>query len=219
MAFEAPSQLQGNFNPSSPHPDTPYASEPSDLTDSIHPSTHLPEQPDHQHRDQRPRLPSLSVRSRTTSSASTTSTSSVRRKPLPLTASPLATRYSLGDSLTSTTTTLELPETFIRPYSVDSPTLYDFPPTPANPFTPAARFSREQISTPYVCSLPLKHFCFNAHCSSCEQVSKQRSGCFDYNPRTIRANRRFSNNRTQQSEPHCSSTNTITTRSPLDKAC
>lgn len=64
----------------------------------------------------------------------------MKRKPLPLT-SPLATRLSLEDNRS---TTLELPEqSFIRPYSVDSPTLYDFPPTPANPYTPTAHFSTQ----------------------------------------------------------------------------
>jgi hypothetical protein len=82
---------------------------------------------------------------------------------LPSTASPLATRLSLGTSLT---TTLELPEqSFIRPYSVDSPTLYDFPPTPANPFTPAARFSQEHTLTEYVLFCRGTYICFNSRCS------------------------------------------------------
>jgi hypothetical protein len=133
-----------NFNPSVPTSDTPYASEPSDLT---HPtgtrtrpassSTGTPSSSSAQQgqRNNRPRIPSLSIRSRGLSSSSSTSSSPVRRKPLPSTASPLATRFSSGEHLAAT---LELPEqTFSRPYSVDSPTLHEFPPTSRLPFAPA----------------------------------------------------------------------------------
>lgn len=50
----------------------------------------------------------------------------IRRKPLPPTAAPLVTRHSTRDCLEITQ--LSKPETrFSRSYSVDSPTLYDFP--------------------------------------------------------------------------------------------
>lgn len=50
----------------------------------------------------------------------------IRRKPLPPTASPLVTRHSTRDYLEITE--LTKPETrFSRSYSVDSPTLYEFP--------------------------------------------------------------------------------------------
>lgn len=131
-----------NFNPSVPTSDTPYASEPSDLT---HPTGTRPassstgttsgSSAQQGQRNNRPRIPSLSIRSRGLSSSSSTSSSPVRRKPLPSTASPLATRFSSGEHLAAT---LELPEqTFSRPYSVDSPTLHEFPPTSRLPFAPA----------------------------------------------------------------------------------
>jgi hypothetical protein len=89
----------------------------------------------------------LTIRSRGFSTASSNSSSSVRRKPLPLTASPLATRFSSGEHLAAT---LELPEqTFVRPYSVDSPTLYEFPSKSAIPFSPA-RFSGQQGHILYI---------------------------------------------------------------------
>jgi hypothetical protein len=153
MAFQA-ARPRGNINPSAPQPASHNVSYSSELTNSIHPPSHIREdsEPYQEDSGNRPRLPSLSIRDRGLSIASSTSsTSSVRRKPLPLTASPLATRYSSADHLTGT---LELPEQdFIRPYSVDSPTLYDFPPTPANPYTPSARFSAQPTYTRYVCTL------------------------------------------------------------------
>ena len=145
--------IRGSFNPSNhPDSDTPYASEPSDLDiDSSIPPTNDHHHLHHHHHTQEPdlsepaepskrhRIPSLTIRSRAfSSSSSSASSSSVRRKPLPLTASPLATRLSSGEHLAST---LELPEqTFVRPYSVDSPTLYEFPSKSTIPFSPA-RFS------------------------------------------------------------------------------
>lgn len=146
------SRLQGNIDPSDLlGSDTPYASEPSDLdTSSILPTNEPVDQPDlpeHVEPNKRPRVPSLTIRSRGFSTASSTSSSSVRRKPLPLTASPLATRFSSGEHLAST---LELPEqTFVRPYSVDSPTLYEFPSKSTIPFSPA-RFSGQQEHSLYV---------------------------------------------------------------------
>lgn len=145
------------FNPSVPVPvpgsgsDTPYASQSSDLTLPLHPH------PPHSHptgprpastsiltatssaaqqgqRNNRPRIPSLSVRGRGLSTSSTSS-SPVRRKPLPATASPIAVRFSSGEHLAIN---LQLPEQpFIRPYSLDSPTLHEFPPTSLLSFAPA----------------------------------------------------------------------------------
>ncbi|TVY62269.1 hypothetical protein LSUE1_G010057 [Lachnellula suecica] len=140
---------QATFNPSVLPSDTPYASESSELSlTHPHPAGASPAtrraststasiSAQQGHRNNRPRIPSLSLRARGLSSASSTSSSSssVRRKPLPSTASPLATRFSSGEHLAAT---LELPEQpFTRPYSVDSPTLHEFPPTSRLPFAPA----------------------------------------------------------------------------------
>ncbi|KAH8662899.1 hypothetical protein BGZ60DRAFT_412232 [Tricladium varicosporioides] len=124
-----PEDLREAFerDPSVPQPDTLHASHSSDLTDTTEtsPATHPP--PQDQGQRNRPRIPSLSIRSRAFSSSSSTSSSPVRRKPLPATASPLATRFSSGEHLA---TTLEKPEpSFLRPFSLDSPTLHEFPPT------------------------------------------------------------------------------------------
>ncbi|KAI0445989.1 hypothetical protein F4803DRAFT_506254 [Xylaria telfairii] len=52
----------------------------------------------------------------------------IRRKPLSLTASSLATRYSSGEHLASVVKTLPRPEQrYDRSFSVDSPTVYEFP--------------------------------------------------------------------------------------------
>ncbi|OTB03031.1 hypothetical protein M426DRAFT_61020 [Hypoxylon sp. CI-4A] len=61
------------------------------------------------------------------SSASLPQVRSIRRKPLSATASPIATRYSSGEYLTITKG-LPKPETrFSRSFSLDSPTVYEFP--------------------------------------------------------------------------------------------
>ncbi|KAH8817030.1 hypothetical protein F5884DRAFT_242103 [Xylogone sp. PMI_703] len=98
-------------------------------------------------------------RSRAPSLASTTS-SVVKRKPLPVTASPLATRFSIPElpqrqeqeqdfhpshhprpslpspPLPTTTEELEeLEEPSFRPFSLDSPTLHEFPNTVVRPFS------------------------------------------------------------------------------------
>ncbi|TVY36516.1 hypothetical protein LSUB1_G005586 [Lachnellula subtilissima] len=126
--------------------DTPYASEPSDLTHPSHshphptdtrPASTIAASPPTQQgeKNNRPRNPSLSLRDRGLSISSISSSSPLRRKPLPSTASPLATRFSSSEHLAAT---LELPELpFTRPYSVDSPTLHEFPPTSRLPFPPA----------------------------------------------------------------------------------
>ncbi|KAF4621890.1 hypothetical protein G7Y89_g14455 [Cudoniella acicularis] len=116
-------------DPSVPESDTPYASRSSDLTEPTEPlpATHPSPYQGQGHRNNRPRIPSLSIRSRALSLASSTSSSPVRRKPLPPTASPLATRFSSGEYQAAT---LELPEpSFLRVDSLDSPTLHEFPPT------------------------------------------------------------------------------------------
>jgi len=115
-----------------PHPETSSASESSDIQTSPPPATHHTEA---HPREIRAGIPSLSIRPRALTTVSTSPLSSpVRRKPLPSTASPLATRYSSGEHLAST---LPPPnETFTRPYSVDSPTLYEFPQQSSAAFTP-----------------------------------------------------------------------------------
>ncbi|TVY50076.1 hypothetical protein LOCC1_G000086 [Lachnellula occidentalis] len=143
--------------------DTPYASEPSDLTHPSHshphpidtrPASTIAASPQTQQgENHRPRAPSVSLRDRGLSISSISSSSTLRRKPLPTTASPLAIRFSSGEHLAAT---LELPEQpFTRPYSVDSPTLHEFPPTNRLPFAPAdfptrsfARPSNEQLALP-----------------------------------------------------------------------
>jgi hypothetical protein len=154
-----------DFDPSAvrepePEPDTSHASEPSDLPSSIHPANSPPENAPANTREQ---FPSLSIRSRAetlSSPSSTTSSSPVRRKPLPATASPLATRYSSGEHLAAN---LERPEqTFSRPYSIDSPTLYEFPPTSKISSAPAGDAKRS-LST-YIASTSMKHICFNGLC-------------------------------------------------------
>lgn len=51
----------------------------------------------------------------------------IRRKPLSSTASPLATRYSSRDYLEIGQPSAKPEQRFSRSYSVDSPTLYEFP--------------------------------------------------------------------------------------------
>ena len=115
-----------------PHPHTP----PSDNTATkSHNNNSSPAEQSHTP----PQVPSLIVRDRAFSNlsttSSTTSSSPVKRKPLPVNASPLATRYSTGEHLLSPLVPPE--ETFSRPYSVDSPTLYEFPLTSTKPFSPS----------------------------------------------------------------------------------
>jgi hypothetical protein len=67
------------------------------------------------------------------SSASSSANAPIRRKPLSSTASPLATRYSSKDHL-MISSDLSKPESrFSRSFSVDSPTLYEFPGRFAGP--------------------------------------------------------------------------------------
>jgi hypothetical protein len=157
MAFPA-ARASGNFDPSALlEPDTSHASDASDLTSSIHPANSSPEKAPTNIREQ---IPPLSIRSRAetlSSPLATTSSSPVRRKPLPATASPLATRYSSGEHLAAN---LEQPQqTFSRPYSVDSPTLYEFPPTAKIP-SGAAGYTEQSLSM-YIASASLKQCCFN----------------------------------------------------------
>lgn len=144
MAFAA-ARASGSFNPSAVlEPDTSHASDTSDLPSPIHPTNSPPEKAPANTREQ---IPSSSIRSRAetlSSPLSTTSSSPVRRKPLPATASPLATRYSSGEHLAAT---LEQPEqTFSRPYTVDSPTLYEFPPTSKIPSAAPAGHAEQSLS-------------------------------------------------------------------------
>jgi hypothetical protein len=133
---------QETINPSLPESDTSYAPYPSDLfepTDTLVTSsstnpTRPPDQRRQSQRKNKPRIPSLSIRSRAFSTASSSPSSPIRRKPLPVTASPAATRFSTSDHLVLSGTRKELPELpgprLPRAYSVDSPTLHEFPPTP-----------------------------------------------------------------------------------------
>ncbi|KAI1188776.1 hypothetical protein F5B17DRAFT_394263 [Nemania serpens] len=68
---------------------------------------------------------------------------SIRRKPLSSTASPIATRYSSGEYLASVVKNLPRPEQrYDRSFSVDSPTVYDFP-LPQAPMSPPHRWDKE----------------------------------------------------------------------------
>lgn len=88
-------------------------------------------------------------RSRAPSAASSTTSSVVKRKPLPATASPLATRFSIPqlpqqhqvqhERLPSTSeedlADLEEPSIHQRAFSLDSPILHEFPQTVVRPFS------------------------------------------------------------------------------------
>ncbi|KAF7951588.1 hypothetical protein EAE96_006892 [Botrytis aclada] len=160
--------IQPEAHPSTPDFETHYASNtqlnPSDLTDSTTPVT-LPQPNPHenQHRpNPRPKNPTYSqlsqtqsatARSRAYSTASTSSVNSVRRKPLPVSASPLATRFSTRYSTAEyfSPSIEELPEPDL-PYGrytnvADSPTLYEFPSDlkSALPFSPESSSNRNSI--------------------------------------------------------------------------
>ncbi|KAK5628278.1 hypothetical protein RRF57_003993 [Xylaria bambusicola] len=61
---------------------------------------------------------------------------SIRRKPLSATASPIATRYSSGEHLASAVRSLPRPEQrYDRSFSVDSPTVYEFPHAQVQPMS------------------------------------------------------------------------------------
>ncbi|KAI0152169.1 hypothetical protein F4776DRAFT_600289 [Hypoxylon sp. NC0597] len=64
------------------------------------------------------------------SSAILPPTRSIRRKPLSSTASPIATRYSSGEYLAITKGLPRPDQRFSRSFSVDSPTVYEFPRPP-----------------------------------------------------------------------------------------
>ncbi len=115
---------------SHPGPDTLYASDLSDLqTASLHPVSSPVEGAS------RVQKPSLSFRARAETLASNSSPSSVRRKPLPSTASPVATRFSIAQHRIST---FELPEQpYARRFTADSPTLYEHPPIVESRFSTA----------------------------------------------------------------------------------
>ncbi|KAK6595375.1 hypothetical protein H4I95_10733 [Botrytis cinerea] len=160
--------IQPEPHPSTPDSETHYASNdplnPSDLTDSTTPATlEHPNPHENQHRpNPRPKNPTYSqfsqtqsatARSRAYSTASTSSVNSVRRKPLPVSASPLATRFSTRYSTAEyfSPSIEELPEPDL-PYSrytniADSPTLYEFPSDlkSALPFSPESSSNRNSI--------------------------------------------------------------------------
>ncbi|KAI0526012.1 hypothetical protein F5B22DRAFT_588756 [Xylaria bambusicola] len=66
---------------------------------------------------------------------------SIRRKPLSATASPIATRYSSGEHLASVVKSLPRPEQrYDRSFSVDSPTVYEFPHAQVQPMSRSPRW-------------------------------------------------------------------------------
>ena len=153
----APSEGRGHsglFLPSSvpvvpADSDTPYASSDALPQDKAHyrysppPPLEDSETPEHSHstaqaqsaQQFQPRISSLpSPRNGRSQSLAATKTNPaafsnrpIKRKPLSATASPLATQYSSGEHL-MISSDLPKPETrFSRSFSVDSPTLYEFP--------------------------------------------------------------------------------------------
>lgn len=121
MASLSATGLRSDVNPSIPDSDTPYAS--SDLSPS-HTKTSV-QPPVSQVLADIPlaRETSLTIQRPRGLSIVSSSSSSARRKPLPATASPLATRYLSGDY---STTSLDSPDArFSRRISIDSPTLYE----------------------------------------------------------------------------------------------
>ena len=135
----------GLFLPSVPvvpaDSDTPYASSdllPQDIAQPPPPDSPEPAEPSPRAQSLQqfqPRISSLSsprnARSQSLAAASTSPAAftnrPIKRKPLSATASPLATQYSSGDYL-MISSDLPKPETrFSRSFSVDSPTLYEFP--------------------------------------------------------------------------------------------
>ncbi|KAF2970198.1 hypothetical protein GQX73_g3371 [Xylaria multiplex] len=65
----------------------------------------------------------------------------IRRKPLSATASPIATRYSSGEHLASVVKSLPRPEQrYDRSFSVDSPTVYEFPHAQPEPMSRPPRW-------------------------------------------------------------------------------
>ncbi|KAI0913207.1 hypothetical protein F4823DRAFT_85700 [Ustulina deusta] len=65
----------------------------------------------------------------------------IRRKPLSSTASPIATRYSSGEHLASFVKSLPRPEQrYDRSFSVDSPTVYEFPQAQVQPMSRSPRW-------------------------------------------------------------------------------
>ncbi|RFU24509.1 hypothetical protein B7463_g11828, partial [Scytalidium lignicola] len=163
----------GNMSPGpGPDTDTPDASHPTDLRDFDH---YYDQAGDPSRHDSvystststtTPVRESL-IRSRAPSLASSTTSSVVKRKPLPVTASPLATRFSIPEQLREQyhhhshpppplphlppplpTTSEELEEleepSFQRPFSLDSPTLHEFPNTVVRPFSTAGFTEQQQ---------------------------------------------------------------------------
>jgi len=109
-----------NSQPANQQSDTPYDS--SDLP-SVSSVTRPPPEP----LPNRSRIQSISsTNGRPRGLSTVSSTSSVRRKPLPSTASPFAARFSTAaEHLDSPQLTVKPP--FARPFSVDSPTVYEDP--------------------------------------------------------------------------------------------
>ncbi|KFY25028.1 hypothetical protein V493_04881 [Pseudogymnoascus sp. VKM F-4281 (FW-2241)] len=109
-----PPRAMARPSPSFPHSETPSASYPSDVFSSPPSPPSQPVQPGFD------RPSTETVRPRASSLVSTTS--SIKRKPLPLSALPLVARYSVESSAS----TFDSPSArFSRRPSIDSPTLYD----------------------------------------------------------------------------------------------
>ncbi|RWA14588.1 hypothetical protein EKO27_g505 [Xylaria grammica] len=73
----------------------------------------------------------------------------IRRKPLSSTASPIATRYSSGEHLASVVKGLPRPEQrYDRSFSVDSPTVYEFPQAQVEPMSRPLRWESTTKPTP-----------------------------------------------------------------------
>ncbi|TGJ78592.1 hypothetical protein E0Z10_g10168 [Xylaria hypoxylon] len=76
-------------------------------------------------------------------------TQPIRRKPLSSTASPIATRYSSGEHLASAVKNLPRPEQrYDRSFSVDSPTVYEFPQAQGGPMSRPHRWESTTAPKP-----------------------------------------------------------------------
>lgn len=91
----------------------------------------------------------------------------IRRKPLSKTASPIATRYSSGDYLATVVKSLPKPEQrYDRAYSVDSPTVYDFPQAQVEHMSRLPRWDSTTKTNPIIGAsymLPTHHNNQNNH--------------------------------------------------------
>ncbi|KAI1119638.1 hypothetical protein F5Y14DRAFT_10445 [Nemania sp. NC0429] len=137
------------------HPSLSALSETSSASTHVSPFPSLPPHPSYAAADQPPPpltlpvLPSVSNARNTkglvlSGRASAPVARPIRRKPLSSTASPIATRYSSGEYLANVVKSLPRPEQrYDRSFSVDSPTVYEFPLPQVAPMSRPHRWDKE----------------------------------------------------------------------------